>query len=209
MVNEYGRPVYVLGAGFSRAISEHMPLTDALGDAIRNQVGADNLPESINGSFEDWLTLLSTPLPFLEGYANTERRAIAERVTAAIAIELERCADLASRDAPPLWLSQLVALWHAERAVVLTFNYDTLVKRAVTTTEPIVDFDYDEAPLAVSGPQVVYPAPAAPVGAAENPATFLTSDSLQLLKLHGSLNWYWAQGDGSTYFLSPAAESAE
>lgn len=193
------RPVYILGAGFSRAVHGQMPLTDELGEAIRHSLEFASWPEGGEElTFEQRLTLLSTPLPFLAGHENTRRRALAERVTAALADELDLRTQIASGGAVPLWLSQLVALWHFERAKVITFNYDTLVEQAVTSQPLVMLGSGAREPERLYGSQVAYPAPT-PV----NVRTFRemglpTSGSMQLIKLHGSLNWYWAAGDGAT-----------
>jgi hypothetical protein len=63
-----GDAVLLLGAGFSRAASSHMPLTDELGDAV---VRALDLAEDArtperftSGSFETWLSHLADEQPF-------------------------------------------------------------------------------------------------------------------------------------------------
>lgn len=175
-----------------------MPLTDELGAAITSRLGVQWPAGSEATSFEERLTLLSTSLPFLEGHENTSRRALAERVTAALANELEDRNDLASAGDPPLWLLQLVSLWHAEQAIVITFNYDTLIEQAVTALRPAARARGDREPESIHGWQVAFPAP--------SPVNALTwesmdgprQDSFQLLKLHGSLNWYWALGESGT-----------
>lgn len=196
----------MLGAGFSRAINESMPLTDELGAAVQETLGLAWPSGHDRMSFEEKLTLLSTSLPFLEGYRNTQRRAQAEQITAALADELDARETVAASGAAPTWLLQLIGLWNAERATVLTFNYDTLVEQAVTTLRPSVlrSSSSDESTAStVHGSQVVYPAPPA-VGI----RTFRDQDgpsgeSFQLLKLHGSLNWFWSLGDGSTIVRQP------
>lgn len=206
MADRPARPVYVLGAGFSRAISESMPLTDELGDAVQETLGLSWPSGHESMSFEEKLTLLSTPLPFLEGYRNTQRRAQAEQITAALADELDTRGAEATSGAAPSWLLQLVSLWNEEQATVLTFNYDTLVEQAVTTLRPPVlgsSSSNESTASTVHGSQIVYPAPAA-VGV----RTFRDQDgpsgeSFQLLKLHGSLNWFWSLGDGSTVVRRP------
>lgn len=192
------RPLYVLGAGFSKSISSEMPVTNELGEALRERLTADvNFDLRPGQTFEDWLTLQVTPLPFLEGFENSKRAAEAARVVAEIACVLDEKVAEASANDSPLWLLQLVALWHAERAVILTFNYDTLIERAVngsppTTTSPEGHVQY------ILGDHVVFPAPPAPQ------AQFMgdsgaghTDESFEVLKLHGSLGWYWAAGDTS------------
>ena len=191
-------PVYVLGAGFSRAINSAMPLTDELGDAVTERLHFQWPEGTEKVTFEERLTLLSTALPFLQGFENTGRRAQAEELTATLGQVLDERNSVAAKGTAPLWLLQLVSLWHAQKAVVITFNYDTLVERAVTVRRPARIVQPDLTPSGLHGWQVVYPSPS-PV----NIHTYGDSDgptlgSFQLLKLHGSLNWYWATGDPST-----------
>ncbi|MEN2742494.1 hypothetical protein ABCS02_32360 [Microbacterium sp. X-17] len=195
------RPTYLLGAGFSKAVSHAMPITNelgaSLGDRLANEIGFELRPGQ---TFEDWLTLQVTPLPFLQGFENSRRAADASRVIAEIATVLDLALERAAADAAPPWLLQLIALWHAERAAVLTFNYDTLIERGVNTLAP-TSTSRDGSVGFIQGDEVVFPAPPAPS------AQFLgdsgvgySGESFQLLKLHGSLAWYWGSGDatGST-----------
>jgi len=200
-----GRPVYVLGAGFSRAINEYMPLTDDLGEAIRTKLGIEWPTGPEPSTFEERLTLLSTSLPFLEGHENTERRAMAERTTAAIASELDLRVETVTAAEPPTWLLQLVALWHAEQAVVITFNYDTLVEQATTFLRPTV-LSGGTGPTDLHGWQIAFPSPTAVNIRTFDDMNAPTLDSFQLLKLHGSLNWYWALGDGATLVRDAAVD---
>lgn len=191
------RPVYVLGAGFSRAISDLMPLTDDLGNALRERLGL-NWSMGQQVSFEERLTVLSTALPVLQAHENTRRRAEAEALTAAIADVLDGFLETVTGSAPPLWLLQLVAIWHAEQAVVITFNYDTLVESAFGALG-VVKPHYDNGvSYELDGKQIVYPAPRSSGSGGWQDAIAADDSSFQLLKLHGSLSWYWSSGDGST-----------
>ncbi|MGP4915599.1 SIR2 family protein [Brachybacterium tyrofermentans] len=193
------RPVYVLGAGFSRAISAGMPLMNELGDEVKTR-----LPElfpgdqDARGTFEDWLSLRVTALPFLNGWQNSRRAADAERMIAEIAEILDDSSSTASSSSCPKWLIRLVKIWHAERAVVITFNYDTLVERAINEASLAVFSQH--GPSAILADQQVFPAPPAPPAVYHMDNGAATAKSLQLLKLHGSLNWYWSSRDstGST-----------
>lgn len=175
-----------------------MPVTNELGQALRERLSPDvNFDLRSGQTFEDWLTLQITPLPFLEGFENSMRAAEAARVVAEIARVLDEKVTEASEDDSPLWLRQLVALWHVERAVILTFNYDTLLERAVNGNPPAVTSSEGHV-KSVLGDHVVFPAPPAPQ------AQFIgdsgaghTDKSFEVLKLHGSLGWYWAAGDPS------------
>ena len=195
------RPTYVLGAGFSKAISDAMPLMDELGRVLQQRLAGEiTFDIREDESFEDWLTLQVTPLPFLEGFANARRSATAARVVAEIAKVLDASEREVTAAAAPTWLRQLLALWDAEQAAVLTFNYDTLIERAVNTS-PIATLEDDRNLGVAFGDHLVFPAPPPPpaatwgdVGLPHTPASF------QLLKLHGSLAWYWSERDltGST-----------
>lgn len=196
------RPVYVLGAGFSKAVSDHMPITDELGRSVKATLGG---AADVDVSFEEQLTVLSTPMPFLQGYENTARRARAEAITAGIAAEMDLRQGRATRADPPTWLLQLVSIWHMERAIILTFNYDTLIEHAVGSVRPTVPEMQGTTVSGLVASQVVFPAPTA-VGArtiAEDAAA--DNRSLQLLKLHGSLSWYWSSGDSASIVRDPSA----
>jgi len=55
--------MFILGAGFSRAISDAMPLTDELGNEVRRRLPdvATKRPHDFkNGYFEAWLSRLAT-----------------------------------------------------------------------------------------------------------------------------------------------------
>lgn len=195
------RPVYVLGAGFSKAINEAMPITNELGVALAKRLSGEvEFDLHAGETFEAWLTRQATPMPFLHGFENARRTADAARVIDEIAHVLDEQVDVSSETPAPLWLRQLIAIWHVERAVVLTFNYDTLIERAVNFSVP-THTSREGHVSNVMGDHVVFPAPPAPQ------AQYLgdsgaghTNDSFELLKMHGSLTWYWASGDptGST-----------
>jgi hypothetical protein len=92
---------------------------------------------------------------------------------------------------PPTWLSKFVTATHVRKATVITFNYDTLVECAVdyrniylpTLAEP------------VAWTEVTGDVPGWPAGTMRFGATPV--DTFRLLKLHGSLNWFWVPGDAS------------
>lgn len=171
-----------------------MPITSELGEELQRRLPKDfDSSGLVGGNFEDWLTLRLTDLPFLKGFENKRRRAEAERVIAELAIILDERSAAAGTAGSPTWLLQLIQIWHAERAVVLTFNYDTLLEQGINSARPIAALG--SGATDVYADQVVYPAPAAPPAQYAIDTSAHTSDSVQVLKLHGSLNWYWASGD--------------
>lgn len=80
----------------------------------------------------------------------------------------------------------------------MTFNYDTLVESAFGALGAVRS-DYDNGvSYELEGKQIVYPAPRSGGGSALNDIAAADDSSFQLLKLHGSLSWYWPSGGGST-----------
>lgn len=68
----------ILGAGFSKAVSHCMPLTDALGKEVWGRMwsaGVDPVARSYSGTgFEAWLSRLAEPQPDLSMVENHENR---------------------------------------------------------------------------------------------------------------------------------------
>lgn len=127
--------VLILGAGFSRAISDAAPLTDELGNLVVSRMSDDRLPAPPRGfeggSFEVWLSRLGEDQPDLSVEANLLNRYWFACVTNAVhEIIAARELEILAAD-PPTWLLQLLGIAHARRMTVITFNYDTLVEQAV------------------------------------------------------------------------------
>ncbi len=130
--------VFILGAGFSRAISLHLPLTDELGNLV-----LERDPESLgrtdarshfeNGTFETWLSRRAEPQPYLTAAQTLANQAIFARGTNLVAEVLDKRVSQAVSTVMPTWLGELVSLWHLRESNILTFNYDTLVECAFET----------------------------------------------------------------------------
>lgn len=128
--------VYILGAGFSKAIDEKMPLMDDLGKQCANIV--DNCSYK-SGSFEQWMTIMLQDLPFLDESSNLKRKSEVLNCIDAIAHILDRITNqIQFAITCPLWLRQFVNLIAAEKACIITFNYDTLLEMAINYENPIV-----------------------------------------------------------------------
>ncbi|MDR0359770.1 MAG: hypothetical protein LBJ87_09965 [bacterium] len=185
-VFEGEKDVFVLGAGFSRAISPSMPLLSDLAQALMEP--AEFL--AFGGSLERWLSFLAEDHPWLTPAENARQHAMFLQQSSRLAAQVRAAQASAVAEGLPTWLAQLIDLWHRGRSTVLSFNYDVLVERAWTK---ILGAGADGAPAAV------YPIPPAPLrtrrGVTDRegpgPAT------LQLLKLHGSLNWLYSGPAGT------------
>ena len=82
--------VFLLGAGFSKAVSDDMPLLQELSSQIRGRLS--DLPESLStlgDNIEIWLSYLSQPHPWLRESENLRNRALALEITE----EIEKVLD--------------------------------------------------------------------------------------------------------------------
>jgi hypothetical protein len=167
-----------------------MPLTNELGDAVVQAVAPALLPPGgfTTVSFEGWLSRLAEDQPYLDEPANLRNRALFYELTAAIARTLGERVHTTLSEPWPTWLPALLNLSHERRAALLTFNYDTLVECAIAGGMVNEWISPDE----FSWIQVVSVMPPAP-----GVAVFGAIETFELLKLHGSLNWYWSPKDAS------------
>jgi hypothetical protein len=195
--------VFVIGAGFSRAVSDQMPLTDELGQAALEQLrpvlpprlALERLPRGMN--FEAWLSQLAGDQPYLSDAENAENRAAFLRFSEVIAEIIGARVEKVLADLYPEWLLAFVSAAHHTRATVITFNYDTLVECVVATPSGILGKPYEFGQLwqGVGWTELTGDLPPWPPGAMRPGAERV--ETLRLLKLHGSLNWYWRAGDSS------------
>src|SRR5215211_8659648 len=109
------RIVFILGAGFSRAISEAMPLTDELGNLVReriNEVMVRSPGGFRGGYFEAWLSRLAEPQPDLADHVNASNYGLFLRITEEVHAIIQQRELQVLEDRPPWWLQRLVGLFH-------------------------------------------------------------------------------------------------
>lgn len=187
----------IVGAGFSRAISDEMPLTDQLGNAVIDKLCDEypNFPFQARrfegGYFESWLSRLAEPQPDLEEAANQENRAWFARMSGAIHSIVEACESRVLETEPPWWLLRLIGVAHWQRFSIVTFNYDTLIEYAVQEAF-LLDWD---TRVPASPDHILNSTPPLP----SRPGMWGRTDakSFRLIKLHGSLDSYWVSDDVS------------
>lgn len=198
-----GRDVIIIGAGFSKAISNAMPLlNDLSGTAIQCLAEREASPEvpfleGTHANVELAMTYLSQRHPWLSEVDYLHNRARSLGIMQAIGHEIEqRTLDVVAGPCPP-WLQRFVHWLHYRRAVVITLNYDTLLERAFSLIETGSTRNATHYYLA---PSVLYPisfrAVQGGMGADAVPTT-------ELLKLHGSTNWRYS---GRTSYFGEAIE---
>ncbi len=192
--------VVILGAGFSREVAATMPLTDELGQEAVRRAGIPGTRIFTGGAFEAWLSRLAESQPYLTPAENLENSSWFQRLTDAIQAVVGDAQTKALSSGLPDWLSRFVRALHYGRATVITFNYDLLIEHLVMKLG-LWDFaaDYSHgAPVwwtHALGDLPGYP----PL-----PARFSGDlhETFRLLKLHGSLNWFWVPGDDAGITLS-------
>lgn len=188
------RPVYILGAGFSKTIHDFMPVTAEL-NKLLSQDDSELQIELNNQTFENWLTINSTDLPFLEKFENTARKAQSEKIIKKVGDIIERQTEIASSYKIPFWLEQLINIWHAEKAVVISLNYDTLIERAINTCniyEATEDLHFEK----LYSENLTHPSPPSTnIQFYYDQSELADNNSFQLVKLHGSINWFYAHQD--------------
>ncbi|MEU3648867.1 hypothetical protein AB0E59_36220 [Lentzea sp. NPDC034063] len=187
--------VFVLGAGFSRAISNSMPLLNELGQELERRLDKRILPHDTRlpiADFENWLSFLAEDQPWLTEEEHLRHRATflsASRLICEVIFERE---IKARRSAPPDWLRALVARWHEDRAKVITFNYDNLVEAAYTDVVKVygaggsTDINYVT-------PVQLRTTPMMPIFARSGGVlgpSFV--ETFNLMKLHGSRSWMYS-----------------
>ena len=169
--------VFMIGAGFSKAIGEPMPTLDALGDVIAQHLAGrpiiGELRPSIQaalqkgaipgGDLEAWLSSLASPAPFVSDVEAHFNAGLFSHIANEMGDEIDHCERDVLASAQPRWLLRLIQLWDVTGATVITFNYDTLIEHAAS--QPIWSGYH-------KWPEVGF----------------------RLLKLHGSTNWWRHRG---------------
>ena len=182
--------VFLLGAGFSRAVSAQMPDLQEMSEVLRDRVKCPPRAGSLTKNVEQLMTYLSQPHPWLAEPDNLENRAAFLRLTREIGSLLEDRTRKAVTESCPEFLQALVNYWHETQAVVITFNYDTLIERAIQHIEP--------EPGDHLAPENIYPTPMEDPRRGSAIVGPTSRTSFKLHKLHGSVNWYYS--GASTYF---------
>jgi len=125
--------VFILGAGFSKAIYSGMPLLRELGQKALTKLGHDApyIPPGLDPTdFEGWLSYLADDQPWLLPEESLKNRAGFLQISRVISKIISEHEDLAKGQPMPDWLRSLISYWHQTKSTVITFNYDLLVESA-------------------------------------------------------------------------------
>ena len=176
--------VFLLGAGFSRAISAHMPLLADLGRSLDKQLYKERelsryqkILARLGGNVELYLSYLDEKCPWQRETEALHQRARFLEAQSYIAETIREAESKAFSQAPPKWLGSLIQYWRNKQSTVITLDYDTSIERQ------------SEVPL-----PMLYRAPLQHVRA--RTGTGLSGsgpvNTFRLLKLHGSVNWFYS-----------------
>jgi len=194
-----GRDVFILGAGFSKAVREIMQTLDELGQEIRQESRGQDGPgydmPKWGNTLELWMTDMLHAQPWLSPDLVHSCQAIGLWTRKTIARIIQGRTRQATATEAPAWLRQLTQAWQDHKSVIITLNYDTLVEQAVRQSTPTGD---------------LYPPYFADITTRRGEAVWGSDNhAFQLRKLHGSVNCHYSgQEDfyGETIFYSDVAE---
>lgn len=201
--------VLILGAGFSAALSDEMPTIARLADYFQRLTDYPELANLRKSPYSDFmdprrpelfellLTYLSQEQPWKAKAHALRDRAIFENISGHLGEYLASCEDrafqsVARREAAngaiPKWLRDLTAWLLKTRTPVITFNYDTVLERALLWT-PLNGGRNDASHIDKS----VYGLSLTPLVTPEGkPLSEAASSMFHLVKLHGSINWFYS-----------------
>src|ERR1039457_3019690 len=186
--------VFILGAGFSKAISSEMPLVKELSaqvlDSYKHKDSiAPDVRRMMEEDFEKALTFLAQDKPWLPEPENLRHKALYLDLTSVIRwilLEKSKSPLTWGTNRPELWLEALITYWHNNRCTVITLNYDTLIERVASS------INWKARQTAIPTGQL-YPIPFTPAG--QRGTTIVGSTpvkTFRLFKLHGSINWVYS-----------------
>jgi len=185
--------VFILGAGFSKAINPVMPVLGELTKGVEDVLRAQNIEIGNDlgaiGDAERWLSSLAEPAPWLSPAEQLRNTALFTDVSQAIHEIINANQQTAVTAEAPDWLLALVRYWHNTDANVITFNYDCLVELAYLDAM---------TSAGVYWPWDLYTIPITPAWARVGGGARQKLESFQLLKLHGSLDWWYSGPDAES-----------
>ena len=189
--------VFILGAGFSKALSCHMPTTKELSNYIQTKIEGLQIAEqdqklykklvSTSDGVENLLSYLFEMMPWkspAESYRDKAALIELQNIIAEYIIDSEERA-FKYEDKIPSWSKYFTKHLLDEKPTVATLNYDTMLER--------LSAHYHERPEEYVGLPVISTTHRRPGSVWST----VPAHTYALLKLHGSINFYF-HGDENT-----------
>ena len=200
--------VFLLGAGFSKAIAKTMPTMPELYAELRPLIGtADGFTrdayEYADGSVETLLSYYAIPSPHDDMVEVLRKRRVTALLEIGIGEFLQDCEEQAvSEGLNPRGIG-LVSRWDKNKSHILTTNYDTIVERLLDDWRRTLPRGPERPGLAD-----VQPIPISSARARDGTGLIGSGhrETLTLYKIHGSINWFRSESDTNTdtlYSLPP------
>ena len=124
---------FLLGAGFSKAVSQHMPTMKELFELLKGLIGAadgfnQEAYDYAAGNVETLLSYYAIPGPSDDPIEVLRKRRVTALLELSIGEVLQARERAGVEDGLNPNVGKLVAKWDEQRSHVLTANYDTLVE---------------------------------------------------------------------------------
>ena len=182
---------FLLGAGFSKAISNQMPTTKELYNLLEGLIGpADGFTREAydyaSGNAETLLSYYAIPSPHDDPIETLRKRRVAALIEIGIGVTITDRETKAEAFGLNPNANILLKKWHQDRSHILTTNYDTLVERIASQHDL---FYTDLYPIPITNATV---RDGGAIAGSEYPDTFT------LYKLHGSTAWYKSQNESTS-----------
>jgi len=192
--------VFILGAGFSRAIKAEMPLMRGLTKVIYNLKEYRRYADNFNDT-EVLLSYLSQHFPWEPISLYHRKKADFFELAELVAEEVSSCQGQGALQVSD-YLKKLVQKWHAEQTHILTLNYDTLTEQSFL--EVVKDLSYqDLMPIHLTLAE-------SRTGVGLWGGNKVSTASIY--KLHGSINYFYSGTEkfwGETIYLGPNFRAEE
>jgi hypothetical protein len=136
LVTDNTTDVFILGSGFSRALSREMPCVRDFAEPLARYLStvAPEIPVSSllgeSADVEALLGYLAEPQPWQKDAVLHRCRAALVDSILWLADHIWSCQSAAMEADAPVELLRLIRRWHTDRSTVISFNYDTLVEAA-------------------------------------------------------------------------------
>ena len=167
--------VFILGAGFSKAVTPDMPTMVELTNKLK-ELNLLSDHDSHVEDFEILLNSLSLRHPWLTEAEYLRNRARYIDIARAIADILRKCSRRAWSSPSPDFLKTLFDYWSTRRCTIITLNYDTLVESLFWAQSKRVP----KPPEAIERADV------------EGISFSRLFEDFTFLKLHGLIDWFFS-----------------
>lgn len=197
------KEVFILGSGFSKAIHNDMPLLNELTDLVIGRIEEeDSIFKNIYeeyvknrsiGNFEEILTYIYQDFPWKSEEEKHLLYSLYIRLAKIVTevIEEKQETSVEKELLAKEYIKKFLNYLNDTKANVISLNYDTLLEDlSVAELKPIVDINYTD----------LYQIPIAyPKSRTTGGFGATDYETYKLLKLHGSINWYYSATKEKTF----------